>query len=249
MTGIITALPMWTKNLLRPCRDIPRAIYYYGNKRVCPVCCKSSRRFSTVGDVPRKDALCVRCGAMERHRLLWLYLSRKTDIFDGQPKKMLHISPEKCFESRFKKLLGDNYLTADLYNQRAMVKMDITNIEYAAESFDVILCSHVLEHVQDDKKAMQEINRVLKSDGWAILLVPINVEKTFEDPSIIDPVERLKYFGQKDHVRVYGIDYVNRLREAGFIVEISEVSDIVQSDEVIKMGLASSSCKIFYCTK
>ncbi|MEE9571915.1 MAG: class I SAM-dependent methyltransferase [Candidatus Neomarinimicrobiota bacterium] len=249
MTRIITALPMWTKNLLRPFRDIARAIYYYGNERICPVCCKSSRRFNTVGYVPRKDAQCVRCGALERHRFLWLYLSRKTDIFDGQPKKMLHIAPEKCFESRFKKLFGDNYLTADLFNPHVMVKMDITNIEYAAESFDIIYCSHVLEHVQDDKKAMREINRVLKNDGWAILLVPITVEKTFEDPSIIDPVERLKYFGQENHVRRYGIDYIDRLREAGFIVEISKVSDLVRSDEVVKMGLTSASGNIYYCTK
>ena len=162
---------------------------------------------------------------------------------------MLHVAPELCFESRFKKRLGDNYLTADLFNARAMVKMDITNIEYPDQSFDVIYCSHVLEHVQDDKKAMREFCRVLKSNGWAILPVPVNDDETFEDPSIVEPSERLKAFGQKDHVRRYGLDYVDRLREAGFRVAITEVNDFVQNEEAIHMGLTPASGKIYYCTK
>ena len=130
-----------------------------------------------------------------------------------------------------------------------MVKMDITNIDYPDQSFDVIYCSNVLEHVQDDRKAMREFYRTLKSNGWAILLVPITVEETYEDPSIIEPKERLKVFGQEDHVRRYGPDFADRLREAGFSVEVTEVNDLVQNNEAVRMGLTPASGEIYYCTK
>ena len=163
---------------------------------------------------------------------------------------MLHVAPEPIFESRFKKQLGHNYLSADLFNPLAMVKMDITDIQYPDQSFDVIYCSHVLEHVQDDKKAMKEFFRVLKNNGWAILLVPITSEKTFEDPSIIDPAQRLKAFGQDDHVRRYGPDFADRLADAGFTVQITTVSDLVNSEDATKMGLKSvNDGLIFYCIK
>jgi len=213
------------------------------------VCGKSSGRFRPFGIVPREDAQCVRCGALERHRLLWLFLQKQTDLFDGKPKQMLHVAPELCFESMLKERLGSNYLTADLFNPRAMVKMDICDIQYPDRSFDVIYCSHVLEHVLDDKQAMREFFRVLKNSRWAILNVPITSEKTFEDSSIVDPKERLKAFGQEDHVRRYGPDYVERLRDSGFTVEISKVGDLANSDEAVRMGLTQASGEIYYCTK
>jgi predicted SAM-dependent methyltransferase len=162
---------------------------------------------------------------------------------------MLHVAPEPCFEPRFKKSLGDHYLSADLLDPQAMVKMDITDIQYADQSFDVIYCSHVLEHVPDDKKAMREFFRILKNDGWAILLVPITGEETFEDPSIVNPEERLKAFGQEDHVRIYGRDYVDRLRESGFNVEIIRVEDMVDKNDAARMGFTAASGEVFYCTK
>ena len=194
MQSYASKLPKWVKYPLK-------RIFYYRNRRFCPICGKSSRRFRHFGRVPRKESQCPYCGSLERHRLLWLYLSRKTDLFDGAQKKMLHIAPEPCLEPRFKKWLAESYLTADLFNPHAMVKMDITNIAYPDQSFDVIYCSHVLEHVHDDRKAMREFFRVLKDKGWAILLVPIYAEKTFENPSIVEPTARLKAFGQEDHVR------------------------------------------------
>lgn len=201
------------------------------------------------GKVPREDAQCVHCGALERHRFLWLFFEKKTDLFDGKPKKMLHVAPELCFESMFKERLGDNYLTADLFNPHAMVRMDICDIQYPDQSFDVIYCSHVLEHALDDRKAMREFFRVLKNNQWAILNVPITCEKTFEDSSIVDPGERLKAFGQEDHVRRYGPDYVERLRDSGFTVKITKVGDLANSDEAVRMGLTSASGEIYYCTK
>ena len=249
MTTITSKLSESALVLLRNLRDFARALPYYGKGRYCPVCRKSFSRFRQFGYPPREDAQCVRCNALERHRLLWLYLTKKTDFFDGVPKKMLHVAPESCFRLRFKRLLGDGYLTADLVNPRAMMKMDITNIEYPDQSFDVIYCCDVLEHVQDDRKAMGELHRVLKNTGWAILLVPISAEKTFEDPSIVEPEERLKAFGQEDHVRKYGPDYVARLRSAGFHVEVTEVKNLVQGNDAIVMGLANINRKIYYCTK
>jgi SAM-dependent methyltransferase len=249
MSQVMSKLPEWTKKPLRHVRDAVRAVPYYGEGRWCPVCGKSSSRFRTFGIIRREDAQCAHCGALERHRLLWLFLSTKTDLFDGKAKKMLHVAPELCFENRFKRLLGSNYITADLLDNRAVVKMDITNIQCPDQSFDVVYCSHVLEHVPDDRRAMREFYRVLKNDGWAILLVPINSEKTFEDPTVTSPEERLKVFGQKDHVRRYGPDYVNRLREAGFNVESTRVSDLVNREEAEKMGLTGFGEAIYYCTK
>lgn len=249
MRRAASRLPEWAKKPLRPVRDALQGLRFLGRGRFCPVCGKSSRRFKPYGLVPREDAQCMHCGALERHRLLWLFVQKKTSLFDGMAKKMLHVAPEACFEPRFKERLGDDYLTADLFNPRAMVKMDITDIRYADRSFDVIYCSHVLEHVQDDRRAMREIFRVLKNDGWAILLVPVGSEQTFEDPSIVEPEARLKAFGKEDHVRRYGPDYADRLREAGFIVEVTAVRDLASGDEARKMGLTSASGEIYFCTK
>lgn len=218
-------------------------------KDSCPVCGKSSRRFRKFGVVTREDAKCAHCGALERHRFLWLFVTRRTNLFNGKPKKMLRVAPEDCLDSKLKQRPRGNYLTADLCDPRAMVKMDITNIDYPDLYFDVIYCSHVLEHVQDDRKAMREFYRTLKWNGWAILLVPITSENTFEDSSIRHPEERLKIFGHKDHVRRYGADYADRLREAGFSVKIIEVNDLIQKDEAARMGLTSASGEIYYCTK
>jgi SAM-dependent methyltransferase len=245
MKKIVSLLQGWAKILLR----IARSGSYYGTGRGCPVCGRSSRKFSSYGRVPREDAMCLYCGALERHRLVWLYFSRKTNLFDGKPKKMLHIAPEKCFEQRLIKRLGEGYLTADLVDPDVMVRMDICDIEYADETFDVIYCSHVLEHVLDDRCAMRQFHRVMKKDGWAILLVPISGEITFEDSTIVAPCERLRAFEHEDHVRRYGADYIDRLREAGFNVAVSRASDLFTKDEIIRMGLTPACGEIYYCTK
>jgi SAM-dependent methyltransferase len=228
-----------------------RKLLYDGQGRWCPVCEKGSRRFapySVWGGKSREEAQCVHCGSLERHRFLWLYLREKTDLFDGRPKKMLHVAPEACLESKFRSTLGEgNYITADLHDPRAMVKMDVTDIEFPEDFFDVIYCSHVLEHVMDDRRAMREFRRVLKPGGWAILLVPLTVETTFEDAGITDPADRLRVFGQADHVRRYGMDYVDRLRESGFKVQITGEDDLVGPEEVCRIGLLAGQ-PIFHCT-
>jgi SAM-dependent methyltransferase len=249
MRTLIKRLPKWLKTPLRRLRKGVKQLKYYGEGRFCPVCRESSRRFAPFGLVQREDARCIHCGALERHRLLWLYVTRRTNLFDGQSKRMLHVAPESCLEPILRRQLGDNYITADLSDSRAMVRMDVANISYPDQSFDVIYCSHVLEHVRDDRKAMREFYRTLKSDGWAILLVPISGEVTVEDPSVVEPAERVRLFGQKDHVRRYGRDYVDRLHEAGFNVEIIRVDDVAHSDEMLRMGLTPASGEIYHCTK
>jgi SAM-dependent methyltransferase len=175
------------KKFVQSTRNFVRSLPSRGQGRWCPVCEKAARKFHTFGVVPRTDAACPFCRALERHRLVWLYFGKRTDLFRQTPGKMLHVAPEQCFEDRLRSRLGRNYVTADLADPRAMVKMDITDIPYPDESFEVIYCSHVLEHVPDDQKAMKEFYRVLKPGGWAILLVPITADKTFEDPAIVDP--------------------------------------------------------------
>jgi SAM-dependent methyltransferase len=207
-------------------------------QRFCPVCEKHSRRFKPFGAIKRKEARCPVCGALERHRLVWLYLQRKTGLFQQELKgTMLHVAPESILESKFRRLLGKHYLTADYLKSKVDVKMDIMNIAYPDRSFEVIYCSHVLEHVPDDRRAMREFKRVL---------VPITAERTFEDPSIVDPNERLRLFGQEDHVRRYGPDYADRLREAGFEVERIRPSDFLSPAEIAEMAITSAG-DIYLC--
>jgi SAM-dependent methyltransferase len=233
----------------RGVRQFVRKMPYLGTGRWCPVCERSSRRFKQYRHHPNPEAQCVHCASLERHRFVWLYLQNRTDLFDGRPKRVLHVAPEPCFDERLKQRLGDGYLTADLMSPRAMVKMDVTNVQFPDNSFDVVYCSHVLEHIPDDRRAMREFRRVLKPGGWAILLVPITSEHTFEDPSVVDPAERLRLFGQEDHVRTYGPDYSQRLAEAGFDVAETNVCDLVSDTEAIRLGIAQCAGLVHECRK
>jgi SAM-dependent methyltransferase len=240
-------LPGQVLGPLRTVRDVGLGTWYRGQGRWCPVCAQSSRKFRPGGTFPRSDAKCPRCGSLERHRLAWLYLTQRTDLFDRRPKRVLHIAPEQCFEGRFRARLRDGYLSADLLDPHVMERMDITRIGYPAETFDVVYCSHVLEHVPDDRQALREFRRVLKPTGWAILLVPITANRSFEDPTIATASERLRVFGQEDHVRRYGPDYVDRLREAGFAVNVTKGSDMVSPQDAVRMGISREAGEIFHC--
>jgi SAM-dependent methyltransferase len=231
----------------KPLRQLVYKILYFGWARYCPVCRSRLRSFRPSGYVRRPDARCPVCRSLERHRLVWVFFGCNTNLFDGASKRMLHIAPERVFEARFRRISGLDYLTADLYNPRAMVKMDITDIQYPDGSFDVVYCSHVLEHVSDDRRAMRELSRVLKADGWAVILVPITAGKTFEDPSVTDPSERERLFGQRDHVRRYGPDVKDRLGEAGFSVRLFDAVEVVGEASVIKLGVKDS--QVFFCEK
>ncbi|MDB4496267.1 class I SAM-dependent methyltransferase [Flavobacteriaceae bacterium] len=207
------------------------AFYLKGNKYTDPIDNKSFRKFLPYGyQVQRQNVLSPSTLSLERHRLLWLYLTNETDFFTSK-KKVLHMAPEQCFLARFRKLNHD-YKTADLESPIADVKADIINLPFNDNSFDVIFCNHVLEHVQDDTKAMKELFRVMKKGGMGIFQVPqdLNRDVTFEDNSITDPKERAKIFGQYDHVRVYGRDYFDKLRSIGFNVEEVNYSQKISSE-------------------
>jgi SAM-dependent methyltransferase len=219
---------------------MPVAGLFYAGRRVqCPVCRHAYRKFMPYGYVhSRENALCPHCLSLERHRLMWLYLQNETGFFH-HPCRLLHIAPEKCFLKPFSRLLGNDYLTADLESPWAKVKMDVQHIPFGENEFDVIFCNHLLEHVTDDRQAMREMFRVLRPGGWGILLSPVTVGKkeTYEDPSITTPQARLKAYGQSDHLREYGEDYVRRLAEAGFKVQAIDYAKILPVQDVLAFGL------------
>ena len=207
------------------------AFYLKGNNYTDPIDNKSFRKFLPYGyEIQRQNVLSPSTLSLERHRLLWLYLTNETNFFTSK-KKVLHMAPEQCFLSRFKKL-NHEYITADLDSPIAYVKADIVNLPFNDNSFDVIFCNHVLEHIQDDTKAMKELFRVMKKGGMGVFQVPqdLNRDVTFEDNSITDPKERAKIFGQYDHVRVYGRDYFDKLRSVGFKVEEVNYSQKISSE-------------------
>ena len=180
----------------------------------------SSCPTATCSHDPR--ALCPKCLSLERHRLLWLYLTRETDLLTAFPRT-LHIAPEVCIMRHLKphfKSHPGQYVTADLESPLADLHFDVQQIPLADGSLDVVICNHIMEHVADDRRAMRELHRVLKPGGWGIVLSPVDrdYEQTYEDDSITDPDERTRIFGQYDHRRIYGADYADRLRQAGFQV-------------------------------
>jgi len=195
---------------------------YKGANVACPCCKRKFKKFLTYGVNAREGALCPWCLALERHRLLWKYLKDKTEIYH-KPLSVLHFAPEHQFQERLKAATNITYLSCDLDMPTAMDKQDITQLTYGDNSFDVILCNHVLEHIPDDAKAMQELYRVLKPSGWAILQTPmLDKPETLEDLTITDPKEQERIFGQNDHVRIYGADKQQRLEAAGFTVIVDD---------------------------
>jgi SAM-dependent methyltransferase len=234
---------------LREFRDFIRGLFYLGNRFICPVCGGNFRKFLDFGPASQPNEQCPRCLSLKRHRLLWFYLKDKTNFFDDN-FKVLHMAPEYCFYQRFSKQKNLDYISADIQSPLAQVKMDITNIVYEDNFFDVILCNHVLEHIPDDGKAMKELWRVLKPGGWAIMQVPIDInrQQTYENPSIESPEERKRLFGQEDHVRWYGLDYKDRLELAGFAVKVDSYVKELGNDVIKKYSLRETE-NIYFCTK
>jgi SAM-dependent methyltransferase len=192
----------------------------------CPIC--GSHRFHVVSDPVNRNRehLCQRCLSLERHRRIALLLRRCTNIYVDR-LNVLHIAPERSLRRELEGLENIQYTTGDLHAKDVDVLLDVTAINVPDETFDVILCSHVLEHVLDDRMAMREMRRVLKGDGWALINVPSDPSRSeiFEDSSIVDPHERLRHFGQEDHVRVYSSEgFQERLREAGFTVTVDPLT-------------------------
>jgi SAM-dependent methyltransferase len=217
------------------------AFYLKGDAFTDPIDGNSFRKFLPYGySKQRKNALSPSTLSLERHRLMWLFLRNETSFFTSNKKlKTLHIAPEQCFLKIFKNQKNLDYITSDLESPIADVKADICNLPFQDNSFDVVFCNHVLEHIPNDTKAMQELFRVLKKGGFGIFQIPqdISREKTFEDASITNKVERAKIFGQYDHVRVYGRDYFNKLRSVGFTVDEIDYTKKMTTKELEKFCL------------
>lgn len=216
--------------------------FYAGNDVECPLCGTRKRKFLPYGYVTtRANALCPRCLSLERHRLLWLYLERETDLLTRR-QRLLHIAPEACLMRRLNRLyMGHEtlYVTADLESPLARLHFDVQDIPLENDYADVIICNHLLEHVANDSRALGELYRVMKPGGWGILLSPVDRSRshTFEDDTVTDPVERTRIFGQYDHRRVYGTDYPARLRAAGFEVAAIDYAAQLTEEERRRFAL------------
>jgi len=221
-----------------------------GDRYQDPIDGRSFKKFLPyVYENQRENVLSPSTLSLERHRLLWLYLKHETSFFKDNIK-VLHFAPEQAFYKRFRKLKNLEYTTTDLNSPLADVKADICNLPFKENEYDFILCNHVLEHIPDDTKAMQELYRVLKPGGIAILQIPQELDRatTFHDDTITDPKERAKIFGQYDHVRVYGRDYFNKLRSIGFNVEEVDYTTKLSEAEIDKYRIAEGEI-IPVCSK
>jgi SAM-dependent methyltransferase len=225
-------------------------LLYAGKGVECPVCNSRFKKFIPYGRInPRENALCPNCLALERHRLMWLYLKEKTDFFTA-PHKLLHVAPEHCFIHRFGAMKNLEYITGDIESPLAKVKMDIHAIPFEANTFDVAFCNHVMEHVNDDIQAMRELHRVLKPGGWAIIQSPMDVSRdtTFEDASITSEADREQHYWQKDHLRLYGLDYKDRLEKAGFTVNADRFVKEMDEQTASRYALPREEI-IYFCRK
>ncbi|NNC49760.1 MAG: class I SAM-dependent methyltransferase [Flaviramulus sp.] len=205
-----------------------------------PIDGKSFKTFLPYGyGIQRNNVLSPSTLSLERHRLLWLYLKNETNFFTTN-LKVLHFAPEQAFYKRFRNMSNLDYLTTDLNSPLADVKADICNLPFKENEFDVILCNHVLEHIPDDTKAMQELYRILKPSGFGVFQIPqdLSLDITFEDNSITDKKERAKIFGQYDHVRVYGRDYFDKLCNIGFKVDAVDYTSKFSDEDIQKYCLA-----------
>ena len=221
---------------------------YKGNILTDPIDGSSYRKFLPYGyQKIRENALCPGTLSLERHRLLWLFLERETKFFE-KALKVLHIAPEQPLYKKFKQFKHWEYKTCDLNSPLAEIKADICNLPFENNSYDLVLCNHVLEHVLNDKLAIRELFRVLKKGGVLIAQVPLDLNRkmTFEDPSIIDKAERKKIFGQYDHVRIYGKDYFDLLDSAGFESHCISFTEKLSKHEIKKFSLQTDHIPLAY---
>lgn len=229
--GFLIRISFFVKPILK--------ILMYGNKYTDPIDGNTFRAFLPYGyNKIRNNVLSPSTYSLERHRLLWLYLKNETSFFKAK-LKVLHFAPESALMNQFKKLKNLSYDTIDLNSPIADIKADICDLPFLDNSYDLILCNHVLEHIVDDNKAIRELYRVLKKNGIGIFQVPIdyNRDTTFEDFSVTNKKERNKLFGQYDHVRIYGLDFFDRLQKAGFSVERCEYTSKLSKEDIIKFCL------------
>lgn len=227
-----------------------RAVTFMGRRFTCPVCGWRLRGFTHGGASlrSRPRGYCPRCNSKARHRRIWLFLEEHTNLFRSE-LSLLHISPKYSLSRRFVRMRNLNYVAGDIGNRPNVdVRLNVSQLPFASEAFDAIICVHVLEHVEHDRAAMQEMQRVLKPGGWAVISVPIRLDQTtYEDASIRTPSERKLAFGESTHVRYYGHDIVERLEDAGFEVTL-DLADSVSQPVKDRFGLLDDE-NILFCRK
>ena len=250
-------------SLYEKARYYPVIVFSLGNRLECPFCGWHFRRFrpagfhypviiekQVIGGHWHEDNVCPRCMSNARERLAYLYLKDRTSLFQN-PARLLHIAPEPQLSNVFKRSPNLKYVSADLFEPGVMSRFDIQKTPFADETFDVVICNHVMEHVSDDSVAMAEVYRILKPGGWAMLQVPIalKLDRTIEDPTATTDEQRIERFGQEDHVRLYSRpDYLARLQAAGFSVTAESYPVALGSDKVQRFGLVQEE-EIFLCYK
>jgi SAM-dependent methyltransferase len=238
-------------SLHKAARGFARKAYvtarYGGLRYLCPCCRTRFRRLAPHGSPPRPNRACPNCRALERHRLLWLYLSRELNIA-SRSYRVLHVAPERAIRRRLAAARNLTYVTADLNMPEAAVRAQLNRLPFENACFDVVICSHVLEHVEHDLEAMAEMHRVLAPTGRALIMVPVNrkLAETYEDPSITDPDARKRAFGHPGHLRYYGTDVTDRLEESGFEVEPIDYVDRMSPGEAEHIS-ASRGELIYIC--
>jgi SAM-dependent methyltransferase len=221
-------------------------LLYAGDTVACPCCGSTYRRFRTLG---LDNRMCWSCGSLERDRLLWLLLDRRPQML-RPGMRILHVAPERALQPRLRSLPGVEYVAGDLDARYAEQRIDVTSLDFPDDSFDAIVCNHVLEHVPDDRRAMRELRRVLRPGGWSVLLVPpLDRPVTDEDSTLADRAERVRRFGQHDHVRRYGWDYVDRLGAAGFRVTEEKLDSEIDEEAAQRYRLHHPQLKdhLFVC--
>jgi SAM-dependent methyltransferase len=225
-----------TRTLHRSARTVARKAYitarYRGLRYLCPCCGNRFRRLAPQGQPPRPDRACPNCRALQRHRVLWLYLVRELSILSCS-YRVLHVAPERAIRRRLSSAPNLTYVTTDLGMAEAAVHSELSRLPFEDACFDIVICSHVLEHVEQDRESMIEMHRVLAPTGQALVMVPVHprLSETYEDPSITDPDARRRAFGHPGHVRYYGTDVTTRLEQAGFSVEPIDYVDHMPAGE------------------
>lgn len=202
---------------------------YRGNKYQCNICEVKLRKFVRLDS---NDLLCPNCGSLRRTRGLWNILKNKIN-----GKTILHFSPSPSLKRLIEnKTNPKTYITSDYEDEfESNYKFDIEKIDLPSESIDIIICYHILEHVENDFKALAELNRILKQDGTCYVQTPFKEGSIYEDPTIINPADRLKHFGQKDHLRIYSPEGLkNRMNKSGFLTEIIEIKNEVNNYNGLK---------------
>ena len=230
---MIAAAYLTARGAAKRVRNEAMATALRGGDVECPVCDGRFRRF-----LHDRNSVCPRCRSRARHRLLSLYLARETDVLE-RPRRILHFAPEPMLSAALRKVAGDAYLSGDIDPRKAMRRLDMTAIDLPDASFDLVLVNHVFEHVPDDQRAMREVRRVLAPGGMLITQHPVDYtrETTYEDPSITTREARKAAFRHPEHLRVFGRDFPDRLRGAGFEVELVRYRDEVGEDARRRYGL------------